>query len=79
MNGSTFTVTRFLCNVLDFPFCGHLLESKVLYLNPLYPYLNIQIFNSIDIFYPMGKLVTLWARQFDIASPRLHNPKEETS
>ncbi len=79
MHGSIIMVARFLCNALVLPFCRHRLESKVLYLNPLYPYLNIQIFDPIDIFYPMGKLVTLWAWPNDFVSPRLHTPKEETS
>lgn len=49
----------FMHRIIDFLLPLRPLESKVLYLNPLYPYLNIQIFNAIDIFYPLEKLVTL--------------------
>lgn len=45
--------------IIDFPLPFRPLESKVLYLNPLYSYLNIQIFNAIDTFYLSEKLVTL--------------------
>ena len=49
----------FIDETITFPLLVRPSESKVLYLNPLYPYLNIQIFNACDIFYTLEKLVTL--------------------